>query len=295
MGQTLEKWIVLISKVPSGPFSIDEVRELLRTKAIRSNDVAFRYMDGQPKNNSGWKLLWQFPEFDRRSSTPAVTISTERRKIPPVVPTPAQIHALLPEELSSIRPEDLVPSPKKTPLSEPLHETSFTDEKDPNFESETTGGSWVFRPAIALITVSLVVGLFYLWKYLSHSLPKQETQREVTGIRPPQTALPGQSLLTERPIQPKTPQGSRPDNKFDTLPVAPIIPPDTGQIPPPWIREQEKKEALEEDMDFSEEDFSEFVKFKKFKDKRKREKTDEEDETEDDKEEARDDAEEIEE
>ncbi|MBI3294476.1 MAG: hypothetical protein HYZ71_07065 [Deltaproteobacteria bacterium] len=103
------RWIVLIQKTPKGPFTTAEVESLIAQGLIRRNDVAFQTMEGEPKAHTGWKFIWQFPDFERR--TPKATPQTPKphepqqdRRTTPRAPSTDEI----PAEIAAIRPDDLV-------------------------------------------------------------------------------------------------------------------------------------------------------------------------------------------
>ena len=60
------RWIVLIQKAPKGPFTALEVNALMEKGVLRYNDLGVRILKGDEKSNTGWKFLWQYPEFERR-------------------------------------------------------------------------------------------------------------------------------------------------------------------------------------------------------------------------------------
>ncbi len=90
------KWIVLVQRIPRGPFSVDEVKALLSEGLIRHNDVGVQVESDNHRINSGWKLLWQFPEFDRRLP----------QNQPPEKPKPVEV---APAEAPKVFPHKRVP------------------------------------------------------------------------------------------------------------------------------------------------------------------------------------------
>lgn len=130
MADQPKRWIVLLNKVPRGPLTADQIRALIKEGLLRHNDVAFESTspgsDPNQKKSSEWKLLWQFPEFDRRlekdgtpkpekpawsgASTPPASDkgAPERRR--QITPDEASLKTRdqLPTELLDIPPEDLL-------------------------------------------------------------------------------------------------------------------------------------------------------------------------------------------
>lgn len=124
------RWIVLIQKSPKGPFTTAELESLITQGLVRRNDVAFQVLEGSTKAHSGWKFIWQFEEFNRRSGKEGVTRphepEQERRTAPRVAPS-------ISEEIAKIQPDDLLfktrreivpreeePAPRKSPSRMPL-------------------------------------------------------------------------------------------------------------------------------------------------------------------------------
>lgn len=119
--QTEKRWIVLINKSPRGPFTQEEVKYLLEEGLVRRNDVAFEVSQEGDEVVSGWKILWQFPEFERRDDT-----NTGEHKIEPkpeverrerFTPRKAEVHKdrSLPHEVAEISPEELLLRSKVNP------------------------------------------------------------------------------------------------------------------------------------------------------------------------------------
>lgn len=108
-----KRWIVLLNKAPKGPLSTEEVRALIDQKVLRHNDVAYELpSDADLKTPTEWKLLWQFPEFERRRD-PTLTedsIWTEdRRKEETTRAVKTKALTDIPVDLMAIAPEDLIP------------------------------------------------------------------------------------------------------------------------------------------------------------------------------------------
>ena len=130
---TPKRWIVLLNKVPRGPLVEAEIRALLTEGLVRHNDIAFlvpdKDADPTEKQSSEWKLLWQFPEFDRRleeeknrtsdpkaaswagtgtPQTPAPPVHPDRRHQMTEDEAEEKARETLPPELLDIAPEELV-------------------------------------------------------------------------------------------------------------------------------------------------------------------------------------------
>ncbi len=116
-----KKWIVLIQKRPRGPLSEQEVNTLLNQGIIRTTDTAIEVTEqDNEKNSSAWKLLWQFPEFDRRkkraeqAAKDAAKLEAERRQQLTATQLENQVREAIPEELLKIAPEELVLGSKQS-------------------------------------------------------------------------------------------------------------------------------------------------------------------------------------
>jgi hypothetical protein len=126
---TTRRWIVLLNKAPKGPFSAEEIRELLTKGVIRRNDLASVVAEADGKK-SEWKLIWQYIEFDRRAGLqPVNTTNTkensDRRKTLSAEEQRAAALKALPENWQDIAPEDLLP-----------HSTSNPNQVDTSFQPE---------------------------------------------------------------------------------------------------------------------------------------------------------------
>lgn len=127
MAETQQKrWIVLINKSPRGPFTKNEIEYLLVEGVVRRNDVAFEVSEDGKEVLSGWKLLWQYNEFDRRqeeTETSPERVLDRRQKSEP------QPKATLPEDISHIAPEDLLIKLNK-PALRPQHHIPDSSDLD---------------------------------------------------------------------------------------------------------------------------------------------------------------------
>jgi len=133
------RWIVLLNKNPKGPLTADEIRALMNQGILRANDVGYMVNEGDLKARSEWKLLWQFPEFNRRKTTPEPVpdTSTPKERRNQKAPEEIKKQALedLPAELIHISPEDLLP--KSTSIqfnSEPTKMSYSVEDLDLNSE-----------------------------------------------------------------------------------------------------------------------------------------------------------------
>lgn len=116
--QNQRRWVVLIQKKPRGPLTENEINTLITQGLLLSNDLGFEWDVTTGKAKTDWRMLWQFPEFDRRAKADA---ERALKNLPPSpwvekrgpAPSPekikAEVQAKLPEEMLEIAPEDLLP------------------------------------------------------------------------------------------------------------------------------------------------------------------------------------------
>lgn len=138
------RWIVLLNKAPKGPFSADEIRELLAQGILRRNDLASA-IEETPTKKGEWKLIWQFVEFDRRgiadlTNTPLnggvaafnaeKKLADDRRKAAVAEDLRQKALAELPENWKDIQPEDLLP-----------HSTSVIQDTDYEMPADSVNRS----------------------------------------------------------------------------------------------------------------------------------------------------------
>ena len=169
------RWIVLIQKIPKGPFTTTELESLIEQGLVRRNDVAFQMLEGSTKANSGWKFIWQFTEFERRVAPTASSAirphepEQDRRKIG-VSSTPD----LPMDEIATIQPDDLVLRARRDSgqaHGEPLTGPTVTHRKRPL--------GWLIGGA------GLAGALWYLASPSSAPLTNAPGPRTPTGIPNP--------------------------------------------------------------------------------------------------------------
>lgn len=106
------QWVVLLNKIPRGPFSADEIRSLLNQGLLRHNDLALLVQSENESGVGAWKFLWQYSEFDSRlpakdpSQIPAAVL--EKRQPKNEEQVAQAVKELIPLDLQSIRIEDLI-------------------------------------------------------------------------------------------------------------------------------------------------------------------------------------------
>jgi hypothetical protein len=244
-GDGLNRWIVLLNKSPKGPLSEEEIRALLAKSIVRRNDIAYLIPPpGDNKAQTEWKLLWQFPEFDRRGDE-SVTKKTEdisERRIEPVVDPRAKALTEIPIDLLNIAPEDLLP--RSTGLGfnldrEPQEISETPVEPRPvlaDFES-TARNRWVFG-SFGLVLVGVAVWIFY---------PTAGGQRTTASVPAPaiQERLPVSHSVPRSEMQvpgPSTPSGV-PAVSRRTPEDAPL-----ATRHEPEFLESDRGEVLEEDV-----------------------------------------------
>jgi hypothetical protein len=289
-GQT--RWIVIIDKIPRGPLTEAEVLTLLQEGIVKVNDIAFRV--AAEKSESEWKFLWQFSEFDRRSAERTAGTDGEasyKEKRAPKDPDQAQKEALalLPQELASIKPEDLIiRAHPRTPEIDDIHpekEGSSEDSAAPRFKA--TG--WVnFGLAFVFLgfVVYQIIGGDDEQKF--ESRPQRDVSQIITRKPEPRTTMP--LPLNEKPNRaPAQSQSNKPvkPSAPAALPAAPSGK-DSGDIPldeymkrreERWAKErQEEEERLKAEQKAEEELEKEAFRGEEKKKTKKRKAASEDDE-----------------
>jgi cell division septation protein DedD len=196
---TTRRWIVLLNKAPKGPFSAEEIRELLTKGVIRRNDLASVVAEADGKK-SEWKLIWQYIEFDRRAGLQPVNATntkenSDRRKTLSAEEQRAAALKALPENWQDIAPEDLLP-----------HSTSNQNQVDTTYQPDefekSTRQPSEFMPRMRAAFAGLVcvVGAYYFAFYKKSepapiALPKVVQQ-------PAAVQVPARIPAQSRPVAP---------------------------------------------------------------------------------------------
>lgn len=175
------RWVVLLQKAPRGPLSRDEVRALIDQGLLRMNDLAMEIPDpslGASAAKSDWKLLWQFPEFNRRTgerrkadegatTKPAPVGPTEQRKRTdrrgPEIPPEEQKRRILedlPPEIAAIDPSDLAMKTAKNPRPIVEDDARALPPVEPTNNLEAPRWGLIATLGLAAVAGVIAVGLF---------------------------------------------------------------------------------------------------------------------------------------
>ncbi len=160
-------WIVLVQKSAKGPFTYAEVCELIDKGIIRRNDPAMKLGKEHGKSSGQWKILWQFAEFERRTSAPveptvlgqyAHPSEGERRKVDAAQVSDDDVKALMPEQLMDIQPEDLIQTTNRDlRVADDGHaEVGFASDSGRPTDDEPRFPRWI----VAMTLIAVVGGLF---------------------------------------------------------------------------------------------------------------------------------------
>ena len=226
MSTAPKQYIVLINKSPRGPFTESEVKRLIDESIVRRTDVAFEVDLNNPKASSPWRLLWQFPAFDRRAEMKSSQPPAERRVEAPQA-TEEAVRKTLPQEFLDISPEELIPrASRQTPVRDidPVESAlpaveEISQETSHRFGHLFWGGALVF-----LILLSLLTNHLSQFKGTPNVVP------EVTALSIPKLSLQkipsGKGRLTamEGPRDSRTPRPSselpsRSTSESDSIPI----------------------------------------------------------------------------
>lgn len=276
-GQGTNRWVVLLNRSPKGPLTEEEVKTLLERGILRANDIAYLVSEAE-KGKSEWKLLWQFPEFNRRQARPeAVTEESPppsgmRERRAPTPPEEIQKKAVseLPPDLMEISPEDLLP--RSTQISFKPEPAQIAPTEDQTLLQEKPEGSgtslpfdirWLYGLGAALAVLIAVLQLPSLWL----SKPAGKDTRSPTGRQnidalQPMKGNEAPAAASENRARPKanfsvgvgsTPSRARPSipqtrAPEPSAPIAKPFQPDAGESsldtpPPPTEEEPIEEEA----------------------------------------------------
>jgi|GEM_PF-4430980 len=202
---TTRRWIVLLNKAPKGPFSAEEIRELLTKGVIRRNDLASVVAEADGRK-SEWKLIWQYIEFDRRGGLQPVNATntkenSDRRKT--LTADEQRIAALkeLPENWQNIAPEDLLP-----------HSTSNQNQVDTSYQPDefekSTRQPSEFMPKMRAAFAGLVcvVGAYYFAFYKKAELIPVAAPKVIQ--QPAAVQVPARIPAQSRPVAPLATQAA---------------------------------------------------------------------------------------
>lgn len=189
-------WVCLIQKTPHGPLTLEEMEMLLERRIIHPNDVAMKIDSENSKNNSGWKLLFEFPEFQGASHQNEEVTHTQIEVVPEEIPNQLMDDVLIQmaDEITKIIPEDLIvrkeshtnkPSPKKPEPSSP-QEASEPYQNEKKFSFFRSGFFTVF-------SICALGGVYY---YFSDS-PPGLMEAEDSATKPKEAT----KLPVQRPLQ----------------------------------------------------------------------------------------------
>jgi len=268
-----------------------EVQALLTQGMIRTNDLAFEVSPETGKALSDWKMLWQFPEFDRRAKAAAAAVAAgkpvpthpDRREPPSEKKIEELVKRALPEDLLNITPEDLIP---RQGMGGPGSKLPKLDESDlAELAGQDTGEShaamrWIGMGLAAIVAVAIVSQWLSSSSSTSSSAPVSQVEETQRAPSSPQSAPPASNYSRSLPggdrpkLQVSKPEITTPTARRDEEPVRR----DNGNLTSD-PRDREDEEMAEED-DAVAEDFAFDSSRKNAKKKKKQLVTSEEDEEE---------------
>lgn len=176
LSKIAKNWIVLINKIPRGPFSEEDLKVLIQDNIIKKSDLVIEHQKNK-EHSSQWLFVWQAlelqePDFEK-------TKKRTEKKEPQVLSEP-----VLEEELLRISPEELL---IKTQTKQFDGELKFRKEELEDAEETYSSPnrlpyrSLVF-PFVAVVMIAL--GIQYTFKFINDTT----TQKSVTA--PAETATP---------------------------------------------------------------------------------------------------------
>ena len=152
---------------------------LLEKGLVGRNDLAIQVTEsGQKKAQADWKLLWQFPEFDRRSDAPEGVsqpiVAQERREPISISDVKKRVQEELPTEILNLAPEDLIPKttgPTQVQLQN--LESLARPESSPSTENSSPNKFfWMVGASVAMVGVASL--------FLGRG-PSTQTSTDMTG------------------------------------------------------------------------------------------------------------------
>jgi hypothetical protein len=252
-GNGQNRWVVLLNRSPKGPLTEEEVKTLLSQGMLRQNDIAYQVAaEGEDKGKSEWKLLWQFPEFNRRQPEPNKpkppvnrSISDRRQKTPPEEIKKKAL-AELPPDLMEITPEDLLPRSTHVSFKPEPENIAPTDdvallEDKPEVAPQRFDVRWFYATgAIALLVAVMIKlpGLVRSWHRAAMPATEEDHARNepIDALRPsgPETGRSPADALAPRVPRP----GSLRPRVGNSRLMRPTPPPppderDRASAPPP--------------------------------------------------------------
>jgi len=247
-------WVILIDKKPRGPFSQEEVEDLIDSGEIGRNTLAFETTPDGKVALSGWKLLWQFSQFDRRQVKEGETakpVEKERREEKPSEAISKEAEKRLPEEISDISPEQLVLHIQKSPTKRQI------EGKPPPLPETPPSRRKAWLPSTSIMVsvgvAFLALGLLYNWagRSLYETPTRVPLQEQIpTASKRTLPARKSTPLSGARPAK-KVPAERDISEKFMERDI--IRPPgDTGRVPEP----EEDEEFVAEEGEADEETIS---------------------------------------
>lgn len=178
------RWIVLIDKTPRGPLDETEIKTLLSQGIIRSNDVAYQIT--QEPGKADWKFLWQFHEFDRRQERNVPKGPVLERRTPRTEnKIEEEKQAILPHEISSIQPEDLLYHSTVVSVSDVRTEGNkkFDDYEPVEPPQLSTPSLLNWRLGLGILPLVLGIGYFFVFAPTQEKAPIQTANTQVQNER----------------------------------------------------------------------------------------------------------------
>lgn len=233
--KTTRSWIVLLNKVPHGPLSEAQVRALISEGHLRHNDIAYEIQPkpegDEVKVNSEWKLLWQFPEFERRNEPDVKTawagtatppssekVLEDRRKVLSETEAKERTREHLPPEMLDIAPEELV---VHSTTAEPLMLAHAAEERINASNEWNLPSAKVLWALGGILMLLLTVGVFRTKGKSGAPVASQAVPSTQSGSNPARTLPsaranlrppPRAAAVQPRPVSPRAPEQRIPAN-----------------------------------------------------------------------------------
>lgn len=243
LNQHHKKWFLILNKTVRGPFSYEELKSLVEEGLIKRTDLALLVQEIEGESKKGnWKFLWQYPEFDSRSSKspPPSLPSDDKRQVKTTDQVQQEIEENVPLDLREISIDDLIVRAKTRSRKETF--TFGTDSESSFADSELKSGdtsrpSWTKAIPLVLFAFA-VIGMILA----QSSKPNKKITEVVPSPAPREVASPEKNVLPG-PRHPMANRGPGPRRNPDRRGGPPRRPP--GVLPP---KERDRGQIREDEM-----------------------------------------------
>ena len=243
-------WVVLMNRVPRGPYEAADIHALIERGLLRAMDLA--YIPGPAKDPLEWKFLWQFPEFERRKQLPANTPaspdqpSARVRRDMTETEIRSEIFARLPKDIASADSEELLRKARSVSRITAADAERRLPERP---ENVPTVSVLLRRLLVPLVAVGIFVLILAPWRSRKPASPEPDENTVETSTRveeipasptfsrelnraaptealPQAKALPPSNAKTDAPVSPsnfESPAPASAEEEPASQPIDPLL------------------------------------------------------------------------